>query len=233
MRRIQAPRSDLRRPCFRSGAKLSDGALQRLILITFIRAGCWWSARFVLNEHRQQRNLKGTMTSQSTRNKRGATRAEKSHEDLERLKLQTLFELPEVESWRTLMAAFQSVYRELEHALLQEECSISRFQILLILHFFGPITASEIAKRLCVTRGNISMFLKRLKADGLVETVDAGRDSKRPLLRLTNGGSELFRSLFPGHIRRICKLVPVFSPEMLEVLRRVAQPSGSVLIKKR
>ena len=89
-------------------------------------------------------------------------------------KLTKLLKRPEVESWRTLMGTFQTVYRALEQALLREQCSISRFQILFLIYFYGPLSASDIAQKLCVTRGNISTFLNRLEADHLTISLPTG-----------------------------------------------------------
>ncbi len=128
-----------------------------------------------------------------------------------------------VRSWRTIMLAFQSVFRPLEKELQKEGCSVPRFQVLFHLYFDGPMAAIELAERLFVTRGNISMFLKRLESEGLTRSVpDAlGRKSKRFLLALSPAGVTYFERIFPAHVRRVKRLMPELSKSTLLELQKV------------
>jgi MarR family 2-MHQ and catechol resistance regulon transcriptional repressor len=140
-------------------------------------------------------------------------------------KLRALLDDPQIESWRSLMAAFQAIYTRLESALRAEEsCSIPRFQILFYLYFEGPLPASEIAKRLLVTRGNISTFLKRLESDGVIRPAHADAGQKRHRLELTPLGVKQFEQLFPRHIRRVKNLMPAFPQGCLSLLNQIAKP---------
>jgi len=132
-----------------------------------------------------------------------------------------LLDEPEVISWRALLEAFRVIYRQLENALLMEECSIPRFQILFHLYFDGPLAASVIAKRLFVTRGNMSMFVKRLLADKLIEPAYEGRSKGRPAFRLTSRGAVLFEEIFPRHIKRVRRLMLPLNQDLVAELRRV------------
>lgn len=111
------------------------------------------------------------------------------------------------------MSAFQSVYRKLERGLNQEGCTISRFQILFHLYFEGNLPATGIAEKLFVTRGNISMFIRRLQEEKLVMVSKESPSAKRPLYCLTAAGIELFEDIFPRHIRRVKSSMPVLSRE--------------------
>lgn len=140
-----------------------------------------------------------------------------------RLKNLKLMEAPEVQSWRALLAAFQSIFSFLEEELGREGCSISRFQILLILYTEGPCQASKLADRLLVTRGNVSMFVRRMEKDGLLTKVLIP-NQKRYLLQLTTKGSEYFQSLFPRHIKRIKKKMPPLPKDFLKILQLISNP---------
>src|SRR5688572_29592569 len=76
---------------------------------------------------------------------------------------------PQVKSWHSLMQAYRTVAQHLESSLLKSDCSLSRFQILYIIYFDGATPASVLVRKLGVTRGNISTFLKRKVLDGLLE----------------------------------------------------------------
>ena len=141
-----------------------------------------------------------------------------SRKKLQKRKLEMLLELSEVRSWRSLMGAYQSIYRQLERALLTENCSIPRFQILFYLYFEGPTTGVELSRKLFVTRGNISTFLRRLQADGILKKPEEGA-KKRQLLQLTDHGKKTFEDLFPRHIDRVRSLMPPLDVKTLEKLR--------------
>lgn len=135
-------------------------------------------------------------------------------------KLKGLLEHPTVQSWRALMAAFKAIFTQLEKALMAEGCSVSRFQILFYLYFEGDLPAVEIARKLLVTRGNITMFLRRMESDGLIKPV-IPRGQKRPLFTLTKKGMALFERIFPEHIERVKKLAPALDQNTLHQLKAV------------
>lgn len=129
-----------------------------------------------------------------------------------------LLENPKVKAWRTLMSAHTQILRFLEAELLKENCSISRFQIFFHLYFYGPTSSIELAKSLCVTRGNISTFIRRLQEDSLV-TVKApqGRGGKQTI-KLTKKGENFFENIFPDHIKRVVSAMPDISSKSLTAL---------------
>jgi len=138
--------------------------------------------------------------------------------DLENLLLEE-----SVISWRILMKAFLGVYQSLEKKLLKEECSIARFQILFYLYFDGPLAASCLAKKLFVTRGNISMFLKRLEKEKLINLKLVQPLSKRTFVNLTTKGRVFFEKIFPPHIKRVKYLMPALGAELLNELENIIE----------
>ena len=136
--------------------------------------------------------------------------------------LRMLLEHPEVRSWRALMGAFKAIFTRLEKGLMAEDCSVSRFQILFYLYFEGDLPAIAVARKLVVTRGNITMFLRRMESDGLIKRI-IPPGQKRPLFTLTKKGVALFEKVFPPHIERVRKWSPTLSQDTLRLLRAVGQ----------
>lgn len=132
-----------------------------------------------------------------------------------------LLEIPEVKSWRALMVAFKSIFSQLEKGLMAEGCSVSRFQILFNLYFDGEVPAVEIARKLVVTRGNISTFLRRMESDNLVKKrVPPGQ--KRPVYSLTERGISFFEAILPAHIERVRKFAPKLDAKTIGLLAEVS-----------
>lgn len=129
---------------------------------------------------------------------------------------------PHVISWRLLMKACFSIYKSLEQALLKENCSIPRFQILFYLYFEGPHSAIDLSRKLFVTRGNISTFVKRLLSEQIIEISSLSKSEKRPLYCLTKKGKQNFESIFPSHIERVICLMPKLPANFLAILNKIA-----------
>ncbi|MBI4404084.1 MAG: MarR family transcriptional regulator [Deltaproteobacteria bacterium] len=137
-------------------------------------------------------------------------------------KLQEVFRFTEVRSWVAILTASRAIYRELELGLLSDNCSMPRFQILLHLYFDGPLAAVEISDRLLVTRGNITMFLRRLITDGIIKRVFEKQSSSKRKARskflLTPKGRRLFERIFPKHIGRVRRFMPPLPSQALHIL---------------
>ena len=117
---------------------------------------------------------------------------------------------PEVQSWRSLMDAYKAAYNFLDTKLQEDGYNCSRFQIFFLLYFEGPKTATQLTHSLQVTRGNISMFLKRLLKERLVES-HRFKNAEAPAgvhYYLSSKGKNDFERIFPKHVTRIQKNMP-------------------------
>ncbi len=126
---------------------------------------------------------------------------------------------PKIKSWRSVMFAYRHILNQLERKLVAEGCSIPRFMIMFELYMSGSLQAVEIARRLFVTRGNISTFLKRMTDDNLIKPITP-EGQKRPVYVLTKEGLKYFEELLPSHIERVKLLVPVLDEETMAKLMK-------------
>ncbi|MDZ4662704.1 MAG: helix-turn-helix domain-containing protein [Pseudomonadota bacterium] len=137
--------------------------------------------------------------------------------------MKELLEDPQVQSWRAIMGAFQSVLADLEKGLMSDGLHVSRFQIFFYLYFEAPLSAADIARKLLVTRGNISTFLKRLEKDKQIVVCPTSPSMQRPLYRLSEVAERQFEKIFPDHIKRVKKLVPVLPKSVTQSLLTLGQ----------
>ncbi|MGE4107758.1 MAG: MarR family winged helix-turn-helix transcriptional regulator [Bacteriovoracia bacterium] len=119
------------------------------------------------------------------------------------------------------MNAFQTLYRAFEEALLKDGCTYSRFQLLFFLYFEGSLAPIELSRKMLVTRSNMSMFLRRMIADGLVTKCPESSSAKRPCYMLTIKGNAFFEKLLPAHIRRVKASMPVLPQDSLQTLKQI------------
>ncbi|MFZ3230007.1 MAG: MarR family transcriptional regulator [Pseudobdellovibrio sp.] len=139
---------------------------------------------------------------------------------MSKAKLVKLIESDEIKSWRLLMSTFQCVYGQLEKGLAEKDVSVPRFQVLFYLYFEGRTSASALSRKLLVTRSNMSMFLKRMESDGLIN-FDFPTGQKRPEIELTARGSKFFEELFPEHAARVTQMVHPFAPQTIKDLEKI------------
>ena len=125
-------------------------------------------------------------------------------------------------TWRAVMDAYRSVCAYLESALHENGYSCSRFQIFFLLYFKGPRSAAELAREQFVTRGNISMFLRRLVNEDLIEDFPAPGSQKRKLFRLTKKGRKEFELYFPKHVKRVESVVPTADSKSMKLLEELS-----------
>jgi DNA-binding MarR family transcriptional regulator len=135
--------------------------------------------------------------------------------------LRRLFKQDEVTSWRSLVITYRMIFAILESALQKMDCTGSRLQVLMALHFEGPMVPVRLANRMMVTRGNISTLLKRMQDEGLIEPSVTKGTKSRPAFALTEAGLDLLLEIYPDHAANICKLMPVLDREMINSLHAI------------
>lgn len=118
------------------------------------------------------------------------------------------------------MITFKTVCDYLERELYKECYTLSRFQTLFFLYFEGPLTGVDLSRRLLVTRGNISTFLRRLKKDGVL-TESKMPKSKRKTYVLSQKAEKDFEEIFKKHIQRIEKLMSPLDSSVLQEFKRI------------
>jgi DNA-binding MarR family transcriptional regulator len=122
-------------------------------------------------------------------------------------RLAELMAAPETQTWQAILFSSRAIFACLESDLRKYGCSIARFEILIILHFEGPMKARDLVKRMGVTRGNISTFMKRLIAKKLVEFTAEKTSLTHRTYKISKDGIKEIEFLFPIHIQRIKQLV--------------------------
>ncbi|RLA63711.1 MAG: hypothetical protein DRQ88_11100 [Epsilonproteobacteria bacterium] len=113
---------------------------------------------------------------------------------------------PKVKAWRILFRTHRAVFQYLDSEMRKKDCSISKFQVLLLIYFNGPMTPVAFSKRLNVSRANTTTFLRRIVKEGLIEATIEGGSEKRPAFNLTVKGEEYFERVFPEHIKAVEKV---------------------------
>jgi len=85
--------------------------------------------------------------------------------------------------------------RALERRLAKHHVALGQFGLLLVLWEEDGLTQSEIARRLDIEQPTVANTLRRMERDGLIETISDPTNRRHVLMKLTNKGRALERSL--------------------------------------
>lgn len=129
--------------------------------------------------------------------------------------LKALFAHPEVDAWRAVTRGYRSMYAHLDKELQQQDMNISRLEILILLLLQGSMRSIDLSKEMVTSRANMSMFLKRLVVDNLVEKED---ESARGSYKLTKKGLSTLKKQLPLHLERVRERMPAISQKSLKTL---------------
>ncbi len=97
-------------------------------------------------------------------------------------------------AWYRVALVHQQAYRRLAERLSRVGLSVAQFDLLAQLVLASPalLTQSDLARRLLVTKGNISGMLNRMVQQGTVLRVDDPKDKRSNRITITEQGRELF-----------------------------------------
>ena len=135
-----------------------------------------------------------------------------------RAKFEKMLEDPKIVSWRLALNTVEDLYDRFDKKLNEVGCNMSRFEMLFFIYFSGPLSAIQIAAKMKVSRGNVSAFLKRLKADGLIEPCKMSSTSTRPKFVLSRKGEEYFDEIYKLHLKDIKSAINPFSEQVMKEL---------------
>jgi DNA-binding MarR family transcriptional regulator len=110
-----------------------------------------------------------------------------------------------IEMMRMIGTAYSALHRAVDPPLSEFGLSGARFAVLRVLHDAGggPLTMSELARRLSVTPPNITRLIRGLKKEGFVAQSDDSDDRRVAQIVLTKAGRERFEASAPQSWRQL------------------------------
>lgn len=91
--------------------------------------------------------------------------------------------------------------------------TLTQFAVLEALYHVGPMSLSEVARKILTTGGNLTMVAGNLERQGLVVRKCSDKDARVYVLSLTPKGKKLIGGIFPEHAQAIAKAVAVLAPK--------------------
>ena len=109
-----------------------------------------------------------------------------------------------------LVRASESVSARIHRHLADANLTVSQFGVLEALYHLGPLSQSEIAKKVLKSTGNITLVIDNLEKRDLVKR-ERQEDRRYYAVRLTTGGRKLIGDIFPRHAAKIMEEMGVLS----------------------
>jgi MarR family transcriptional regulator, 2-MHQ and catechol-resistance regulon repressor len=106
-----------------------------------------------------------------------------------------------------LLRAAQTVHARVTRSLAGHDLSPSQFAVLEALHHVGPLCLSDLAHKVLMTGGNITMVVTNLEKRGLVKRIPGEQDRRFITAEITAAGRRLMERVFPGHAEAIAELM--------------------------
>lgn len=130
------------------------------------------------------------------------------------------------------MLTVKQAANEIQHEILdvlqkKYQLSEGKLRVMIILHQQkNSISPSSLAQKTGVTKATISIMLKRMQRDGLVELISSSEDGRAKKIRLSPKGRAMMDKILPDHYLRISRLMGKLNSEeqqqLIYLLQKIA-----------
>lgn len=131
-----------------------------------------------------------------------------------------------LDAYVKLTRAANSVQRKLTPTIANSGLTMTQFGVLEALHHVGPMCQRELADKLFLTPGNLTLVISNLEKQGLVVKLRNGSDKRYASIHLTWRGTELITEIFPKHLKDLIKVFKILDPDQLDQLALVCRRLG-------
>ena len=136
-----------------------------------------------------------------------------------------------LDSYIKLLRAADSVNSRVNLNLTKNGLTQSQFNVLDALFHLGPLSQSDLAKKIFKSGGNITMVIDNLEKQELVERERKKSDRRFFTIHITKKGKILFEKIFPQQLEAIVKEFSVLSEKEMFEFQRLCKIIGKKINK--
>lgn len=126
-----------------------------------------------------------------------------------------------------LMRAANTARNVASRQLSDSGLSLTQFAVLEALYHLGPMSLSDVARKVLTTGGNLTMVVGNLEKLGLAQRQHSPEDGRVFIVALTPKGKTLIRNLFPQHASALAAFMNTLSPSDQQELGRLCRRLGA------
>ena len=123
-----------------------------------------------------------------------------------------------MQTWMQIVRAFTKIRtKELKYI---NACGLSmnQFEVLEVLYHRGDLAVGAITKLIMSTPGNVTVVVKNLTRDGLVQTMPSSEDSRVRIVSITEKGKAIIAGMFTQHSANLKSYFDVLSDEEMVIV---------------
>lgn len=135
-------------------------------------------------------------------------------------------EIKALNAFININRAVESLGARLSKNYSDHGLTTSQFGVLESLLHLGPLCQKEIAEKLLVSGGNITMVIDNLEKRGLVKRIRSDQDRRYFNIELTHKGKSLIKKIFPLHVKNVVDEFSVLTPKEQLQLRFLCRKLG-------
>jgi len=126
-----------------------------------------------------------------------------------------------------LYRSYTNLNRQTQKVLTEYALTVAQFGVLEVLYHLGDLKINDIIEKTLSTSGNITVVIKNLEKDQLIERYRDPSDSRVCMIRLNSKGEDLIRSLFPEHLLQLDNtLKNLDNEEKIELMKLLKKLNG-------
>ena len=128
--------------------------------------------------------------------------------------------------WIVLARCHHALRQAAESSISGTGLVITDFMVLEALLHKGPLTITEIQKKVLLATGSMTAAVDRVERKGLIVRRATSADRRARVLELTGAGRELIQSAFAQHASDLESIMSALSATEKEQLYRLAKKLG-------
>lgn len=122
-----------------------------------------------------------------------------------------------MQTWIQIVRAFTKIRTKELKYITACGLTMNQFEVLEVLYHRGDLQVGAITKLIMSTPGNVTVVVKNLTRDGLVQTLPSSEDARVRVVSITEKGKELIGEMFTQHASNLKSYFDVFSDEEMVV----------------
>ena len=120
-----------------------------------------------------------------------------------------------------LMRATNQATNRIHRHLRDDNLTVSQFAVLEALYHLGPLSQSELGKKILKSNANLTTVVDSLERKTLVIRKRAEEDRRRVTVYLTEAGRKLIARVFPRHAEVVAKELAFLSDGEKDALSNI------------
>jgi MarR family 2-MHQ and catechol resistance regulon transcriptional repressor len=138
----------------------------------------------------------------------------------------TEYEVRALTVYITLTRAASSVFARTTAHLRSHGITDSQFGVLDALYHCGQLKQHELASKLLLSTGNITLVIKNMERAGLITRRRPENDQRSVVVELTQEGRRLIERVLPEHVGGIVNEMAVLTPNQQDALAALCRSVG-------